>query len=265
MVAESHKKEEKSADCLAFEHYLRTGERLSAGQWSARYERKFNPYHDERGRFTFASGAVEMGSAPGDPAPTKPRATLPERRQTAAPSRLALPRTRIAAMPGYPEDKRTAWRSSNDAAFVAAANFYNRKYGLKPGDQGFRTAEFLKAWAMVESGGEGNESDFRSDPFQVNKPGDWPKDGSKQRIAGLRKGEIMNPAKSAYSALEWLRFKSQRFDAQGKVMGYRSDLEALQKYNGNSARTRKSGVLPNYVWYADTILQMVNQAPVVRK
>jgi hypothetical protein len=47
----------KSAERLAFEHYLRTGQRLSAEAWSEKFEHKFNPYHDPRdGRFTFAPG-----------------------------------------------------------------------------------------------------------------------------------------------------------------------------------------------------------------
>ena len=53
--------ERKSADRMAFEHYLRTGERLASTQWLARYESKFNPNHDELGRFTFAAGGVAMG------------------------------------------------------------------------------------------------------------------------------------------------------------------------------------------------------------
>jgi hypothetical protein len=43
----------KSAERLAFEHYLRTGQRIEPNA----VERKFNPYHDPRnGRFTFAPG-----------------------------------------------------------------------------------------------------------------------------------------------------------------------------------------------------------------
>lgn len=48
----------KSFQRLAFEHYLRTGERLTAQEWHARYEAKFNPYHDERGRFTSPPGVT---------------------------------------------------------------------------------------------------------------------------------------------------------------------------------------------------------------
>lgn len=49
--------ETKSAERLAFEHYLRTGRRLSPQVWGQGVEHKFNPYHDPRnGRFTFAPG-----------------------------------------------------------------------------------------------------------------------------------------------------------------------------------------------------------------
>lgn len=51
----------KSAHRLVFEHYLRTGERLTEAQWQARHEQKFNPYHDQRGRFSTASGASSSG------------------------------------------------------------------------------------------------------------------------------------------------------------------------------------------------------------
>ena len=54
--------EVKSAHRRAFEHYCRTGERLTTAPWQAKYERKFNPYHDpENGRFTFGPGGSSVG------------------------------------------------------------------------------------------------------------------------------------------------------------------------------------------------------------
>lgn len=50
--------ERKSIHELAFDHYLRNGERLTNEEWLARQEYKFNPYHDELGRFTSALGAT---------------------------------------------------------------------------------------------------------------------------------------------------------------------------------------------------------------
>lgn len=221
--------EHKSADRLAFEHYLRTGQRLSAGEWRGYVERKFNPYHDERGRFTFATGAA--GMADSSPAPQSGRAMRQVGRVGTRPSvrPSTPPRTRVAAMPGYPETPRTAWRSSNDLAFIAAADYYNKEHGLKPGDKGYKTPEFLKAWAMLESGGEGDEQHFRTDPFQVNKLGDWADE--KTRITGLRKGQRMTPPVSAYAALEWLRHKSQIHDSNGRVVRVLSDETALENYN----------------------------------
>jgi hypothetical protein len=56
----------KSADRLAYDHYLRSGERLTTAEWCDRFESKFNPNHDELGRFTFAQGggmAARSGQA----------------------------------------------------------------------------------------------------------------------------------------------------------------------------------------------------------
>lgn len=247
----------KSPERSAFEHYLRYGEALTPEEWSLRFERKFNPNHDERGRFTFATGAVGLSQAQaGNGAALSPRSGVGRTTPPPAPARRRV----APEIPGYPETGRTAWRSSNDAAFAAAADFYNKKYGLRPGDAGHRTPEFLKAWAMRETGGEGDERHFRTDPFQVNNPGDWTKDNAKQIVAGLRQGQKMTPAASAYSAPEWLRHKAQIRDGHKRVVGYRNDRAALERYNGNGARTRQSGSRPHYAWYAETILQMAAQA-----
>lgn len=245
----------KSPERAAFEHYLRSGEVLTPDEWVLRFERKFNPNHDERGRFTFAIGAVGLGQ--GSAGNRRAPSLRPSAGRNTAPS---APAHRRAApeIPGYPEAGRTAWRSSNDAAFAAAADFYNKKYGLRPGDAGYRTPEFLKAWAMRETGGEGDERHFRTDPFQVNNPGDWAPE--KQRLLGIRQGQQMTPAISAYAALEWLRRKSKVHDTQGRVVRVLDDFGALAAYNGKSNRTRQSGVLAHRVWYAKTILHMARQA-----
>lgn len=262
----------KSADRLAFEHYLRSGERLTANEWLARQQRKFNPYHDELGRFTFGPGGPGSGAAarsdstktPGSAgvAPPKPLPKQPVNRPRPSSSGRPLPR-RIGEIPGFPDTGQTAWRASNDYAFEAAANFYNRKYRLKPNDPDYKTPEFMKAWAMRESGGEGDRGAFLSDPFQVNNPGDW--DDKKATILGLRKGQRMTPASSAYAALEWLRDKSIIQDGSGKVIRRLSQFEALQHYNGVSKVTKQSGSLQHKVWYASTILQLAKRTQVTRK
>jgi hypothetical protein len=53
--------ERKSADRLAYEHYLRTGVRLTTSEWIELSESKFNPNHDELGRFTFGSAGAGLG------------------------------------------------------------------------------------------------------------------------------------------------------------------------------------------------------------
>ena len=59
--------EYKSVHRLAFGHYLRTGERLTNSEWLVRNERKFNPYHDERGRFTSPPGVTVSWGKYGPP------------------------------------------------------------------------------------------------------------------------------------------------------------------------------------------------------
>ena len=61
MANTSNAIEQKSADRLAFEHYLRTGQRFTAAEWSER-EQKYNHNHDELGRFTFSNAGI--GSTP---------------------------------------------------------------------------------------------------------------------------------------------------------------------------------------------------------
>jgi hypothetical protein len=251
--------EAKSAELQAFSHWLRTGWRLPLSAFESEGEQKFNPNHDPtNGRFTSGPGGVssaQMGRAPAGGAPIRqPQSASPHRVEGGSwhPSVAIGP---IAEIPGYPHSGKSSWRRANDLAFSAAADFYNRKYRLKPGDQGFRTPEFMKAWAMRESGGEGNRAAFLSDPFQVNKSGDWVDE--KASVTGLRRGQAMSPTVSAYAALEWLRHKSQIRDANRRIIGFRSDQQALERYNANPAR---AGNVPHYVWYASSILQMASQA-----
>lgn len=276
MTNRGFSQEMKSLELRAFDHFLRTGRRLPASAFESSGERKFNPNHDPmNGQFTFGaggSGGARLGSPPQFPArsgqpstPQSPQAKPQVRtivgKRPGDPARPRLdPRIQVAEIPGHPQTGRTTWRTSNDPAFIAAANFYNRKYGLTPGDQGYRSPAFLKAWAMRESGGEGDEQAFRTDPFQVNNPGDWPKDGEKARVTGLRKDQRMTPAISAYAALEWLRHKSRIVDVVGQPPRILDDFHSLARYNGNGDRTRQSGNLAHKTWYAMTIFEMVKHA-----
>ena len=200
--------EKKSVGKTAFEHYLRTGERLTESEWQSRQEYKFNPWHDDKGRFTNAPNA-SMGNHGATVTPTGRSSSA----HTAAAGGKVSSQEQsarqgaIAPIQGYPETKRTEWRNSNDEAFTRAANEFNQKYNFKPGDPQFITPRFMKAWAMIESGGEGDRSAFLSDPFQVNKPLDW---APEKRDLGLSYGQRMSPYLSAKAALEWLHIKGNK-------------------------------------------------------
>ena len=250
---------------LARGYYLRTGHLLKTEIFLKGIQRKFNHDHDpHNGQFTFGLGggsfdgnspAASMGVRPaGVPTPVQQSA----RRRSGEGWNPSVPIAPIREIAGYPQSGRTSWRSQNDLVFSAAADFYNRKYKLRPGDLGFRTPEFMKAWAMRESGGEGDSMHFFTDPFQVNKNLDWNK--RKIDIAGLRYGQSMTPASSAYAVLEWLRYKQAIHDTQENITGFRTDQLGLERYNGNPSPVREAGNIPHYRWYAATIVQMAAQA-----
>jgi hypothetical protein len=134
--------------------------------------------------------------------------------------------THIGPIPEYPEMGANSWRSSNDDLFINTANAYNSKYNLYPGDQDYLSADLIKAWAMVESGGD--QKAFTTDPLQVGNPGDWTDE--KIKIAGLtNRNESMSPALSARAALRWLRYKGN--NSQGIFQGTDN---ALYNYSGNT-------------------------------
>jgi hypothetical protein len=107
-MAEDRVCETKSAHRLAFDHYLRTGQRLTTAEWTARQERKFNPYHDEIGRFTSPPGVTVSWGAHGEPRSPSVRRTAAESYRSSARRRTASPaassdRERPAG-PKSPED-----------------------------------------------------------------------------------------------------------------------------------------------------------------
>jgi hypothetical protein len=121
------------------------------------------------------------------------------------------PKNPIGPVKGYPEMGRDAWRSANDDTIVKAVKAFNSEHNYYPGDMDFMIPQLMKAWMMRESGG--TPEAFNTDPFQVNKLGDWVQE--KHRIAGLAKGQTMTPDTSAESALKWLHYKG-RVDNDGK-------------------------------------------------
>lgn len=128
----------KSANRAAFDHYLRTGERMTSEEWLARQEAKFNPYHDELGRFTFATGATTsrgsappqmvakrkidewLGRSPQRPAPAKPK-SAPTSATRVAPIQPPVKNllTQIAKGEGVADDgaRRHGFASSYDVTF----------------------------------------------------------------------------------------------------------------------------------------------------
>ena len=162
-----------------------------------------------------------------------------------------LAKRAIGAISGYPETGTDSWRASDDAAFIKAVASYDAENGLKPGDSLYVTPKLLKAWAMVESGG--SESEFLSDPLQVNKAGDWV--AEKSVIAGLAEGQQMTPSTSAQAALKWLYYKGTIHNVSGDVIGYRSLSEALFRYNGNMSYFPDPS-MSHAQWYANKILSL---------
>lgn len=111
---------------------------------------------------------------------------------------------------------------------------------------------------MRESGGEGDEKSFKKDPFQIHNAGDHPEE--KLARIGLRPDLNMTPARSAYFALEWLRFKSFHHGVDGKVDRIYSEFDTLARYNGRKVLTHQSGQEQHRIWYARTIFEMASQA-----
>lgn len=177
----------------------------------------------------------------------------------ALPSRPALGFPRCRAIRKRRErhgDRRTTSRSSRRLIITI------RNTDLSAAIKDIRRRSSLRLGRCVKQGGEGNEREFRTDPFQVNNPGDWADE--KRRIAGLRKGQPMTPAVSADAALRWLRYKSE-IRQNGKIVGYSDDQEALRGYNGRNDFSRQSGAVPHKTWYARTIIDMATRATVTPK
>jgi len=138
------------------------------------------------------------------------------------------PKNPIGPVQGYPETGKSAWRAGNDDAITAAAERHNSVNGYVPGDAGYITLKLMKSWMMRESGGI--RGAFESDPFQVNKLGDWPQGtDEKIRIAGLSKGQVMTPQTSSDAALKWLQYKGRiNPDDPNRLGPYRGHYEALK-------------------------------------
>jgi hypothetical protein len=114
-MAENSLRETKSAHRLAFDHYLRTGQRLTTAEWTARQERKFNPYHDEIGRFTSPPGVTVSWGRQTRPSGLR---TDPERqarsinaRSVEGPRKLPRSRPEPAVLASEPKENAAGYRS----------------------------------------------------------------------------------------------------------------------------------------------------------
>jgi len=158
---------------------------------------------------------------------------------------VAGPKDPIGPVRGYPETGKDSWRAGNDDAITAAANKYNSDHGYSPGDAEYVTPQLMKVWQMRESGG--SPDSFKTDPFQVNKRGDWV--AEKGKFAGLTEGQKMTPQTSADAALKWLHYKG-RIDDKGEWVPYQGHYNALKNYN--AAQTAPG--IPKGADYSNTVM-----------
>jgi len=97
MTKASAKIERKSAELLAFDSYLRTGQRRIFDPETGSDESKFNPFHDpENGRFTFAAGGARLASNSSN---SFRRSNVPSRARAAAAEPATKPRPKAAPKP----------------------------------------------------------------------------------------------------------------------------------------------------------------------
>ncbi len=115
-MTSSVNRERKSADRLAFEHYLRTGERLTAEEWTSRVECKFNPYHDPRnGQFTFAPGGAGQARRKQRPKVGSARKTAPmSQRDVEAHAAHAMGQYQREVARGKSPEEAAAWAANSE-------------------------------------------------------------------------------------------------------------------------------------------------------
>jgi hypothetical protein len=169
----------------------------------------------------------------------------------------AGPEHPIGPVQGYPEDGKHAWRAANDDTIVAAVDKYNSGHQYYPGDAEYMTPQLMKSWMMQESGGSPDA--FKTDPFQVNNPGDWDPAKANKNFAGLSQGQIMTPETSADAALKWLHYKgridtSENSPNRGRWVPYQGHYEALRNYNA------AAGPVPGVPKGADYANSVLNKA-----
>lgn len=110
--------EHEAAELLAFEHYLRTGLMLDAGDLELLIERKFNPYHDpDNGRFTFGPGGQTRAK------PSMGHAGVTRRHRSNASMSAADVKARAKrAMSAYNAERARGKSPAEAAAWAASAD-----------------------------------------------------------------------------------------------------------------------------------------------
>ena len=185
------------------------------GEGLEQVERKFNPYHDELGRFTYAQGGgkADLG---------------------------IRPRTSLDPIKGYPEEGKNAWRKANDQIFIKAA-----------ADPRYMDPQLMKAWAMEESGG--NRNAFLSDTFQVNKLGDWADEKTNVGLQKGQIMTTSTSADAALKWLDMKGHITTKLADGSYSTAYTNLHTAFERYNKNKA-TEGNGK-PHYVNYANKIFE----------
>jgi hypothetical protein len=174
--------EQKSANRLAFAHYLRTGRRLTAIEWQLAEERKFNPYHDpEDGRFTFAPGGATSSASSASMAsrPTNGGKPYPARVDFPTSPKLPAgkPRSRTTQKPPAAPPIRFEHRKGLDLSpqVIARANVLSESIHIRTGYKIIVTSgqrnEYLQEEAMYNNYKQGKPPSYvnRSAENEVHK------------------------------------------------------------------------------------------------
>lgn len=117
-----------------------------------------------------------------------------------------------------------------DAIVAARVADFNKRNQADPGDDDYLDPDWVKAMIRVESGFD--RKAYGSDPMQVNKPGDWPKDDDYKAQIGLTKGVAPGQDLGVRAGLDWLESKAYHYDKSGKPTTFLGWPEATRRYNG---------------------------------
>jgi hypothetical protein len=129
-----------------------------------------------------------------------------------------------ATMSGLATAKR--YPTDLDSTIDAKVAAFNKMNQADPGDDVYLDPDWVRAMVRVESAFDPKA--YRSDPMQVNKPGDWYED---KADLGLKEGVAPGQDLGVKAGVDWLESKAYRYDgrAGAKFLGWD---RATQRYNG---------------------------------